>query len=489
MKRIIYLSIVAGIFAGIFGCTEDFQEIDAPKTTSEKIDPKYLFTRSLVTGSGLSVGIWQYIHQTSGSVYAQHWANINSEFTSGNYEPMPGNAVWNWYYARKYFAPLNLNSQVIELAREEENPVKEAPARIWNVYMVQLLTDMYGDIPYFQAFKEAKPPFDRQEAIYKDMIKELRGAIAQIEENRDKGYAGHGQADVLYQGDLDKWVRFANTLGMRIALRASNAAPDEITKVWFNQMDEARTMQANEDNAQIIPDPDGPTYHVKNPLSYVYGWDEVRISKTLMDYLKGWNDPRLEVYGEANAEGVYQGLRNGQPQDTLSLRYSDYFKPDFCNIGSFFIREQTPHYLITYAEACFLKAEAALKGYMSGDPEAYYNQGIRASLEQFGITDAETHTAYIEGQAGYDANNALERIITQRWIALYPNGHEAWSVVRRTGYPEMMKLVYNFPGNAEMPRRVPYPVDERRYNNANYQEAVEQMGGDSQYTRMWWDKK
>jgi len=489
MKRIFHSFIIVSVLFATVSCTEDFQEIDEPKTTSEKIDPQYLFTRSLVTGSGLSVGVWQLVHQTAGSVYAQHWANINPDFTSGNYEPSPGNTVWNWYYSRKYFAPLNLNYRVIKLAREEGNPIKEGCARIWNVYMYQLLTDMYGDIPYFQDFEQAKPPFDPQQEIYTDMLEELREAVAQLEANKNKGFEGNGQADVLYQGDLDKWIRFANTLGMRIALRASNAAPQDITADWFDKMDLAKTMQANADMASINPDPDGPTYHVKNPLTYVYGWHEVRISETLMNYLKGWNDPRLSKYAEANADSAYQGLPSGQPKDSLSLGYSDHYKPDYCNIGPFFTRDESPHYLLTYAEACFLKAEAAVKGYINGSAEAYYNAGIRASFGQFGINDPALQDAYLQGEAQYDETKALEQIITQRWIALYPNGHEAWSVVRRTGIPQMMEPVYTFPGNDEMPRRIPYPVDERRYNNAHYQEAVEQMGGDSQYTRMWWDKQ
>ena len=485
MKNRVFI-LILGLLLGLNACTDDFREMDRPKTTSDKIQPDYLFTRALVTGSGLSVGVWQLVHQTAGSVYAQHWANINPDFTSDNYEPSPGNTVWGWYYARKYFAPLNVNDEALELARELENPIKEACSRIWQVYMFQLVTDMYGDIPYSEAFEVAKPSFDRQQVIYEDLIQELNQSVALIKENRDKGYPSYGQADVLFGGDPDKWIRFANTLGMRMALRASNADGGQLTEDFFENLNVSETMQSNDDMALIVPDADGPTNNEKNPLTYVYSWHEVRVSETLMEQLKGKDDPRLEIYAEPNADGEFTGLRNGQPQDSLSLKYNNYYRPQFCNIGSFFLRDDTPHYLLTFAEAAFLKAEAAARGYINGDAAAFYRQGIEASMKQFGIEDEQIIDDYYQ-EVAYQAGNGLKQIYLQRWIALYPNGHEAWSLVRRTGEPAMKEPVYTWPGNDEMPRRVPYPVNERRYNAENYNAAVDQMGGDSQYTRMWWD--
>lgn len=483
-KHIIPL-LVASLFMA--ACTKDFEEIDKPTTTSTNIDPKYLFTRALVTGSGISVANWQYLHQLSGSVWAQHFANIKPGFTWDNYEPTSGDDIWDWYYARSGFASIYLNYHVVNLSQAQQNPIKEACARIWRVYMYQLLTDFYGDLPYFDAFETAKPKFDPQQEIYADMLNELKAAVVQIIENKDKGYEGYGEADVLYNGDLDKWVRFANSLILRLALRVSNVAASQMTIPALSGLDVTQTMQSNSDMALMMPDPNGPTYHVKNPLVFVYSWNEVRLSKNLFDHLSQFNDPRLEIFAEPNANGEYVGLENGQLQEELSANYTDYYRPEFCNIGSFFIQPNTPHYLFTYAETCFLLAEAAHKGWVAGSAEAYYNQGIRASFNQFGIEDESVITDYLNGAAKYDASKALEQIYTQRWIALFPNGHEAWSVVRQTGFPQMMQPVYTYPGNNQMPRRKSYPVNERRYNADNYNSAVSRMGGDSQYTRVWWD--
>lgn len=486
MKKYAIIIILTALIFSNYSCTDDFEEIDRSKTGSDLIDPNPLFTRSLVTGSGISVAVWQLVNQTSGSVYAQHWANIVGGFTSDNYEPGPGNTVWEWYYAREHFAPLHFNYHVQKLLSDINNPVKMAISQIWGVYMYQLLTDSYGDIPYTEAFLTVEPKFDAQKDIYLSLIDVLESSVATLNQEKGNGYETFGTADVLFQGNSEQWIKFANTLGMRIALRASNVAEAGLTIPFFNNLDETQTMQSNDDIVQVIPDPNGPTYHVKNPLSFIDTWDEVRMSELMYNLFNENNDPRMEIYAQPNIDGAYVGLRNGQVNDSLSTNYQDY-KDNYCEIGTFFLGETTPHYLLTYAEACFLKAEAVVKGYMSGDANTYYDAGIKASFEQFGIMGADTLEAYLTGNAQFDAAKALEQIYTQRWIALFPNGQEAWSLVRRTGYPQILEPVYTFPGNAEMPRRVQYPLNERSYNTDNYNAAVARMGGDSQYTRLWWD--
>ncbi len=195
----------------------------------------------------------------------------------------------------------------------------------------------------------------------------------------------------------------------------------------------------------------------------------------------------MEVFFQPNQNGEYAGLENGLPHDYIGTHLDNELKPNYNNLGTFFIQEQTPHFLLTAAEVNLMLAEAAHRGFIAGNAEEYYNQGITASFTQLEMNDPQVFQDYIDGPASFDAANALNQIWTQRWLALFPNGHEAWSVVRRTGVPEMMQPVYTFPGNEEMPRRKPFPDTERQYNAENYQQAVARMGGDSQYTRLWWD--
>lgn len=488
IKKTIYIALAAILLMA--GCTKDFEELDRPKTTTDRMEPGPLFTRALVTGSGISAGVWQWKHQISGSVYAQHFANIQTgaNFTSDNYEPRAWNQVWNWYFGMANFAPLHYNYHVINLAREINNPVMEAVARIWNVYMIQQVTDMYGDMPVSEAFLSVKPAFDSQKDIYLHMLEELKVAVEMLEEYGELEYERYGAADVLFQGDLNHWKRFANTMTLRLGLRASNTNEfNSLILPYLENIDVNVTIDHHSYTAKIAPDADGPTYHVKNPLTFVHGWNEVRMSKTMYDILDALDDPRMQVFAQPNAHGEYVGLPNGQPHELLSSERQTRFIPDYCNIGDFFIRDDTPLFLLTYAEAAFLKAEAAHRGFIAGSARDYYEQGIRASFEQLEIDDQDVIEAYLNGEAQFDESVALEQIYTQRWIALFPNGHEAWSLVRRTGYPQMNPPVYTYPGNDEMPRRKPYSDSERLYNADNYQHAVNRMGGDSQYTRMWWD--
>ncbi len=489
IKRTLYTVFAAAMLLAV-SCTKDFEELDRPKTASDIIAPDALFTRSLVTGSGMSAGVWQWKHQISGSVYAQHFANIQTgpNFTADNYEPRAWNVVWNWYYAASGFAPLHYNYHVIKLSRDLENPIKEAVARIWNVYMIQQITDMYGDMPVFEAFESLRPQFDPQQDIYMFMLEELKEAVEMLDEFKGFGFEGYGQADVLFNGDLESWVRFANTMTLRLGLRASNTAEfNNDVLPYIQGIDIQRTINTNNQMVKIHPDAGGRTYHVENPIRFVKNWNEIRLSKTMFDILDLNNDPRLQVYADTNAFGEYAGLHNGQPHGLLSEQYDSYFRPNYSNIGSFFAQPNTPLYLLTAAESAFLKAEAAHRGFIAGSAEEYYNEGIRVSFEQFEITDEQIISDYLSGEAAFDPAEALEQIWTQRWIALYPNGHEAWSLVRRTGHPQMMQPVFTFPDNDQLPRRKLFPDAERLYNSANYESAVSRMGGDSQYTRVWWD--
>jgi hypothetical protein len=490
MIRYIKFSILSVLIL-MAGCTKDFEELERPKTISDKIEPNALFTRSLVTGSGLSVGIWQWMHQISGSVYAQHFTNIQigANFTSDNYEPRSWDLPWSWYFSASNFAPMMYNHHVINLSRELNYPIMESVARIWNVFLIQQVTDMYGDMPVSEAFVLTRPAFDAQKDIYLHMLSELKSSVDTIIKYENRIDAKRfGAADVIYNGNTELWKRFANTMMLRLALRASNTAEfDASVRPYLNGLDVNMTMNNNNHTARIIPDDGGPTFHVKNPLVFVRTWNEVRLSKTMVDMLKNFNDPRLQIYGSPNAQGEYQGLPNGLPHSYISENLDSDLRPNYNNIGTFFTRPDTPHYILTHAEASFMKAEAAQRGFIAGSAAEYYNQGITASFNQFGITDAVIINEYLDGPAKFDPAKALEQIWTQRWLALYPNGHEAWSLVRRTGVPQMMQPVYTFPGNEEMPRRKQFPTQEIQMNSANYQAAVTRMGGDSQYTRVWWD--
>lgn len=485
MKTKIFISIITcGLLS--FGCTSDFDELDFPKTTSVVIDPSPILTRSFVTGSGMSVGIWQSTNQTTTLDWVQYVSTIKANFNSAHYEPSPVNDVWKWWYSEEAFAGLHLCEHAIELSQKIENVNHEAVSRIWRAYMFQYLTDMYGDIPYTEAFKAVAPKYDTQEFIYKDLISQLQSAVTTLKTNKNSGYPSLGNADVFYNGNLDKWIKFANSMLIRLAMQCSNVAESEITKTVLNSInisDLSEYISSNEDNLMLIPDAGGPTYHVKNPYSFVASWDEMRISKNLYDRLRVNNDPRMLIYMAPNNSGEYVGLPSGQKIEDLNANYKTDYIPNYCDIGNYFIQDETPFVLMSASEIAFLLSEAAAKGYITASPEAYYKKAIQLSMEFYNISQ-EKVDAFIAS-----VPYSIDNLYTQFWISLFPNGPQGWNLVRRTGKPDISPLIYHWPDNPDMPRRFSYSTDETRYNPVNVQEAIKRMGGDSQYTRIWWDKK
>lgn len=485
MKIKQYIGAFGLLIISSVACTSHFDELDYPKTTAAVIDPGPIFTRSLVTGSGLSIGIWQNTNQLTTLDWVQYVTTIKANFTQSHYEPVPQSSIWEFWYSQSSFAGLNLCDHAIELSIQIENPIKENIARIWKAYMFQYMTDMYGDIPYSDAFKSITPLYDTQESIYRNLISELQTAVSFLKANKNAGYVGYGDADVVYKGSVEKWIKFGNSMLLRLAMQCSNVAENEITKPVLASIDfsnVAEYISSNDDNAFIIPDAQGPTYHVKNPYSYVAGWDEMRIATPLFERLNRNNDPRKTIIMAPNASGDYVGLAPGQTISDLSSNYEG-LKADYCDIGSFFTQDATPFMLISAAEVSFLLAEAAQKGYIAGNAAEYYKKGIEFSMTYYSVSssDATTFIAAVP----YSEENLYE----QAWIALFPNGPQSWNLVRRTGKPSIMPLRYSWPNNPDMPRRYSYSSDEVRYNQKNTQEAINRMGGDSHYTRIWWDKK
>ncbi len=485
MKSKLLISILAcGL--GLTACTSGFDDLDFPKTTSVVIDPAPILTRSFVTGSGISVGIWQSSNQLTTLDWSQQVSTIKANFTTAHYEPSPKGSVWSWWYSDDAFAGLHLCDHAIQLAEKIENVNHEAVARIWRVYMFQFLTDLYGDIPYSEAFRSVAPKFDPQQSIYEDMISELQTAVKTLKENKNSGYPSLGSADIFFNGNLDQWIKFGNSMLIRLAMQCSNVAAAEITKpvlTSINLSDMSEYISSNADNVRVLPDPAGPTYHVKNPYSFVASWEEIRISENLYNRLKRYDDPRMEIYMAPNQQGQYVGLPSGQRIEDLNANYQSDYIPNYCNFGDYFIQDETPFLLLSASEISFLLAEAAAKGYIAGSANTYYENAVRLSLEYYDVPQQQI--SEFLSRATYSEDN----LYTQFWIALFPNGPQSWNLVRRTGKPEISPLIYHWPDNPDMPRRFSYPTSELRYNPDNTQEAIDRMGGDSQYTRMWWDKK
>ena len=320
-------------------------------------------------------------------------------------------------------------------------------------------------------------------------------------------------SDKVYAGNLAKWVRYANSLKLRMAMRLSYVAPEKAeAKVREALSEEAGgVITSNADNAQI------PTQN--NPfrvVMYDYNGGDSRISADITSYMNGYKDPRRAKYFTMSTftggiQNGYIGLRSGISIPTQSLLYSNMV-----------VDYTTPLMWMNASEVAFLKAEAALRGWYgsTADARTLYEEGVRLSFEQWGLSgDCEAYLAdatslpasYVDplgkesntGETGAitvkwdergDFETNLEQIITQKWLAIFPSGFEAWCEFRRTGYPRLMPATNNRSGGV-IPQggyanRMPYPVEEYQENNAHINEALTLLGGpDNMATRLWWDCK
>ncbi len=515
MKTNKFINILMSGLLGIFllgGCTDDFTDINTNKRVLSDIDLATVGNvYAKVQYDGLMSG-WNFqISQNLFSdLYSQYYSNWQTKFQTDrnvlNRDWL--GLAWGGFYGN---CAKNL-AVVMEKTDPATAPGLEkqyALAQIWKVFAYQRQTDYWGPIPYTAVNNgENAVPYDTQQSIYADFITLLDAATTTL-----AGYSGEnafGSNDQIYGGSVDKWVVFANTLRLRIALRISKVDP-ATAKTQAEKAVAAGVMEANADNAVFKVSKSDNSF---NPLPIMLPWNEFRMSASMESVLKGFQDPRLSVYFRpAKATDLYTGMRNGCsiPQISEEKRHYDQLStmgPIWSTPGNEYI---TPIEVICAAEAYFLRAEGALKGWNMGiTAEEAYNTGIEMSLSYWGV-DAATIATYIEGTTtpvalpdfstppmtniavkfGTTPAEQLEQIITQKWLALYPDGWEAWGDRRRLELPKLYDIMVS--DNVDVPvgqimRRVGFVPSEFATNQAAVDDAIVKLGGpDKASTRLWWD--
>lgn len=397
-----------------------------------------------------------------------------------------------------------------QLKNVTEDKVALSIAEILKVMAMQRVTDVYGPIPYSKIGVDGaiQTPYDSQKDIYLKMFEELDIAISQLTERQTQSI--NPNTDLIYGGDVVKWIKLANSIKLRLAMRIVYAEP----AIAQSRAEEAVShqigvMTSNADNAAL------KTFGVDgNPLNVAVKFNagDHRSVADMTAYMNAYKDPRRASYFEASGfEGVdYSGYRSG-----INVGGEN----EFIKYSLIKISRDTPLQWMNASEVAFLKAEAALRGWNMGgvSAETLYKQGVTLSFEQWGVTGADSYLAdntgtpdgYSDPAGTYTYNirltdvtvkwddtatfeKKLERIIIQKWLANYLLGHEAWADRRRTGYPRMIPVMVNnsqgLLANGDTPRRLPYPAQEAVTNKKNYDDALNMLGGlDNIATRLWWD--
>lgn len=521
MKFNITKIVLAGALLAAASCTANYEEINRNpyEVSPEEMERDGYNIRSFLTTMQswvipTEVNQCQFTDILLGGPYGGYIADANSGFNAGKFSTYDPQSNWSEVFYRVVYT--NQLSNFSELCNVTTDEKAIAVAKVVKVAGIHRVADTYGPIPYTKVGQVDPVPLDSEEEVYKAMFRELDEAIEVLTRNRTGMISA--DADRLYSGSLEKWGRLANSLKLRLAMRIVYADPALAQRMAEEAVSsELGVIEDNGGNAMYTGfGKDGNPFYVCF-FSYKSGKGDHRIAADIASYMNGYADPRRENYfklstfEDKSVTNGYIGLRNGIqiPEDKLINAYSLY------NVAA-----STSLMWINASEVAFLRAEGALRGWtMGGDAQTFYEQGIRLSFERCGMADkaagylASTAVpgSYIDPVFGYDYSNEssvtipwnpanqgafeenLERIITQKWIANFPLGNEAWADYRRTGYPRLFQVaVSNNPDITNLrlgARRLTYPLTEYEANGATIQAAVDNyLGGqDKMSVRLWWD--
>ncbi len=524
MKPIFFFSekqiyIVLFCFVTLFAsCTKKFADINTDKNSIATVgaaELPFLFSQAQSTSTNSQ---WNY--QVAQNLFADQYAQYFS--CEATYFPSDRLVIrMDWVGAA--FNPMytTVVPQLQTIFNSTDSSSSEyALASIWWVYTFHKITDYWGPIPYFSAGTPGSSvSYDPQDKIYNDFFKRLAAAVTVL-----KGKTAEqpfGSYDLIYGGNVNKWINFANTLRLRLALRISNVDPARAKTEAEAAVASGVMTTSPVDDALILRTTKG---NDGNGLSIMSDWNEFRMSASMESVLKGYSDPRLPVYFlPAVNTGKYQGLRNGLSVVQLGLDANKadnnshvgprWASPAAGGVSNYL---STPQNVMATAEAYFLRAEGALDGWnMNGNAKELYNSGITNSLIQWGITDPTIITNYINSmntpippgdylnspamtnipiKFGTDLAVQREQIATQKWLALFPDGMEAWADYRRSRKLKLYPVV-----NSDNPditntstqwvRRIPFLSSETQNNGEAVKAAVPLLNGpDKVTTPLWWDK-
>ncbi|BDD01105.1 SusD/RagB family nutrient-binding outer membrane lipoprotein [Persicobacter psychrovividus] len=530
------------------GCTQDFDKINVNPNEPELVPTYSLFyhgTRQLMNDTRD-----EWFGARIGNIWMQYYGTRNYQDEDRYvYRESVTNDVW-----KSIYLSLNNLNQIIKIAEHPDYSYDYAEvygnannqvqaARVMKAFTFQLTADTFGAVPYesysgesenFQALGGSMfPKYAPSVEIYADMLEDLKAAAGEIDESKPV----FSDYDLIYSGNATYWKKLANSLRLRIAVRVKNVP--ELADVAMAHINELKSNPAE----LIAATNEGAFYHfeandIKGAPMYksyfVNNRVDFMLSKHFVDVLKGelskpdgasYNnpfegivDPRLYAYA---TPGNYEE-RNMLLSDALAQIKAKEVEPgelqDYIGIPvgvSDNLAQQVGQYaslpgqnslqvdylepLMTYAEVAFLLSE------VNNFDADYYEKGIRSSMEQWGVP-ADMANDYINA---LPTTVDLEAVITQKYLSLFTQSHEAWAEYRRTGFPRTLYLpgeisyievaedgstiehpfAPRLAGQDVVPTRMRYPLDEFDLNGANYTQAIEDLGANNMLVPLIWAKK
>jgi len=526
MKKMIkHIGIVIAAILCLSSCTGDFENMN---TNPLGVSDEDLSQDNNSIGQhfiALQQSIYFNYNAGSGADWTyQLFQNLNADIWSG-YLATPSNfqggvnnqtyalvADWNDYCWNETYNHIMSNSQRVKEKAQEQGIETyyhfDAINTIIRVLAMSRITDQYGAVIYSRYGESMTGgTYDSGYDAYKIFFQELDEAVKALEKTIGNDVASFSHFDMAYGGDFKKWMKLGNTLRLRLAMRIVKYDP-----VLAKEQAEAAV---NAPQGLILTNGDifklqGNGY--RNPLyTLSHDWNDTFMGANLVSILGGYEDARLSKYGVPGADNTVKGVRTGLPglADTV-----DDYKAVISKLNLSSVND--PVILVTSAESNFLLAEMALRGWNAGgSAKSFYEEGIKESFTQWGASLGDYYentnkpadwvdplvsdfnapaVSTVTPKWDESASNELklEKIITQKWIAGFPEGMNAWAEWRRTGYPKLFPIIKN-DSQGVIPtelgvRRLPFTINERTDNPEGYAKAVQMLGGpDNGATRVFWD--
>lgn len=475
MKKLLIISI--SLFS-LAACTKDIEQFNEQTKNAAEAPAGTLFSNAVrnltdgMTSASVNLNVFR---QT-----VQHWAATTYQ-DEPNYDFTTRNIPQAWWLRMyrdvlidlkeaKRLAPLDIT--ISEATKKN----RVAMADIMQVYTYSVLVNTFGNVPYSESLDHENlfPKYDDAKTIYDDLLKRINDDLAALNES---GSGFESTADFVYGGDIPKWKKFANSLKIRLAMTIADADAAK-AKLAVEEAVAAGVFASADDNAIV-------KYSATTPNTNPIWVDLVQSNRqdwvaanAFVDKLKALSDPRLSLYLKPNDAGVYAGGVSGS-----NNTYANCAK-----VSNKIIDPALPGLLLDYVEVEFYKAEAKERGFnVTGTAEEHYNNAVKASILYWGGTVAQADTYLQSADVAYTtaAGSYKQKIGTQKWIALFNRGFEAWTEYRRLDYPAL-----TVPSTAKSgyPNRFTYPTNEQTVNKTNYKDAATKIGGDKVETKLFWDK-
>lgn len=463
LKSIIVASAVASASI-LSSCTGEFDSLNQNPDLMEQVNPGAMLNPVLYN---MAIYNWKRYNSFTGEVMQFSSSSSSGGYSRYYFTESAGDGVWNNYY--QWLG----NIQEIGIQADAYNePNYQAVALTLRAWVMQMLTDTFGDVPCSEAGKAeqgiTRPVFDKQQDIYKALIEDLKKANGLFDKNAGLVYNTSGE--LLYGADVTKWRKFCNSLLLRILLRGGYT--DELKNV-LEAPDTYPVFTSNSDGALLAI---SGTFPQEGPVTRLQDFYIARSAcEFFVENLKAWDDPRLPVFATATSTGEFIGVPSGYET-----------APVYSTSGLNVALATAPMKLVLmpYAEVEFIRAEAAQRGLISiSEAAPAYERGVKAAIEQWGLTMPAN---YFNNEATrYDGT--LARIMLQKYYSLFFCDQQQWCEYLRTGLPEIPRGD-GVPASNKMPQRLMYPLSVQRSNLTHYKEAVANMGGDSFDLKLFWQK-